>query len=373
MKFAQQYSFPDFVKKASLDEITGNGITQSNLYADVRPPLQFPCHTKAAAVVSYAFFLEKQSELGQKVQKLISDRFDKFAEYWNLKNTFKAFRDKAAAQKSAENIPDDQYAFVWEGANGVTERRYPVRNAAEVKAAADWFVTYNNDIRQQFGFNDRQVIAEKIVTKAAQYGADLGSAAELLEQQAGRGVCNPTSAAKAIRERTKIAHRCTPVMQAGMDKLANMLETNAVICLDPDTMYKLADTIDQFDRTHGLLNKYTENIPTPESLLFPATYTKIAELKDDMCQLVTGAIYDKTDFAKLAAGDIHELFGDDIAGAVCSGIRVDPVKMADVAATFPRNDAAMFEQLLADKEIKPFAKEASNYGLTMQQYCAIAE
>jgi hypothetical protein len=350
-RLARLYDFPDFAKQAELAEVVGPDQQQSNLFADVRVPHQFPCHTKAATYVSYAFFLEKSAEINPKVRTYIQDRLNKFAEYWSIKNAVSDLRKRYETLNKQSEYPDSAYAIVWVTEDGNKERHYPLRNAMEVKAASDWYKEYLPQIRAQFGFTDRQTIANKIVIKAAEYGADISENVELLEKHAGRGVCDPRAVAKMIRERVKAASKCTPDVATVMQKLASAVEVRPSTFLDPESMTHLADTVDRFDRTHGLLNRYTSMIPAPEDVLFSATYTKAAEVCRDSCSLITGSMYDLNDFSKLSTTDVQDLFGDEVVDAVCSGLRVDPAKMAEVAATFPRNDAVVLEQLLAERGV----------------------
>lgn len=353
------YEFPEFAKKAELAEIVEPEQKLSNLYADIRVPYQFPCHTKAATYVSHLYFLEKQSQIPPRIRGWIKERLDKFAEYWEITNTVKEATEKYAEFNKEAEFPDSAYAIVWVTDEGHKERHYPMRNAGEVKAAASWFSDYLTEIRNQYTFDDRQTIASKILTKAAEFGADVKDHVELLEKYAGRGVCEPKAAAKLLRDRVKAASKCTPEVALVMDKLASAVESRPTMLLDPASMTQLANTVDQFDRTHGLLNRYTDMIPAPEDVLFTATYTKAAEVCRESCSLTTGSVYDMNDFSKLSTTDVQDLFGDDIVEAVCSGLRIDPVKMAEVAATFPRNEAVMLEQLMSEKGVAPLAKQAS--------------
>lgn len=372
-RIAKLYEFPDFAKQAELSEVIGPDKPHPNVYADVRAPYQFPCHTKAATYVSTAFFLEKQAELSPKVRPLIAERLAKFAEFHGIKNAIRNLNARYVQLNKVAEYPDSTYAIVWVSDAGEKERRYPMRNALEVKSAAEWFHNYLPEIRTQFGFSDRQTIANKILLKSAQFGADIASHRDSLEKHAGKGVCVPKNAANMIRDRIKAAARVSPEMATSMQKLASMVEVRPTVFLDPDSMSQLANTVDQFDRTHGLLNKYSAMIPAPEDVLFSATYTKAAAACDASCSLVTGAVYDRDDFSKLSATDVQDLFGDDVVQNVLTGLHVDPVKMADVAATFPRNDAIILEQLLTDKGIVPMAKNAeTHFGFTMDQLNSMA-
>jgi hypothetical protein len=358
-RYARLYPFPDFAKQAGLADLVGPTEKKARLYADIRMPYQFPIHNKAATFVSTVYFLEKSAEVSPKVRDHIAARLSKAAEYWGIGNAVKVLESKHAGLNKEADHPDSSYAIVWATDDGRKERRYPMRNGLEVKAAAAWYRDYMPEIRKEYEFTDRQTIANKILQKAAEFGADIKDYRTELEQHAGRGLCSPTKAAEFIRDRVRAAYKCQPKMRDSMHKLADMVANRPKAFLDPGTMRDLANTVDQFDRTHGLLNKYSEAIPAPEAFLFEATYTKTAEFCKESCTLNTGSVYSKEDFTKLSTSDIRDLFGDDIADAVITGLSVDPEKMAEVAATFPRPDAQMFDELMSSKGIEPVAKQGA--------------
>jgi hypothetical protein len=361
-RYVRLYDFPEFAKKAELADIIEPESNTSRVFADVRTPNQFPCHNKAATYVSYVYFLEKQSEINPKVRDRIQDRLNKFAGYWNISNATKDATEKNASFKASElgDLSDSTFALVWAGDNGSKERRYPMRNAAETKAAAAWFESYLPEIRKEYGFLDRQTIANKILDKAAEFDVSISKHETTLERCAGRGWCDPKVASAMIRNRVKAGHRVdTPVIEV-MSKLAESVEQTPSIFLDPASTANLAETVDQFDRTYHLLNKYSETLPTPEEVLFQATYKQADTIVKEACTTTSGAVYDKNEFSKLSASDVRDLFGDEIASEVITGLNVDPEKMADVASTFPRPDAQLFDRLLEDNGIRPIAKEASD-------------
>jgi len=358
-RYARLYQFPEFAKKAELRDIVGPDQPKANHFADVRMPHQFPCHTKAATFVSTVYFLEKQASIHPKVRPMIEARLAKFAEYWGIKNAVTELRSKHAALNKESDLPDSSYAIVWAGEDGRKDRRYPLRNGLEVKAAATWFYDRNDSLRKEYGFIDRQTIATKILDKAAEFGVDIAKYRETLEKAAGMGFYDPTELAKAIRDRVKAASHVSPELALGMNKLAEKIESQPRSFIDPDSATKLAATLDQFDRNHRLVGRYTEMIPSPEDLVFKATRSKLAEVCKESCTTHTGSVYDVNDFAKLSATDVRDLFGDEIADAVTTGLKVDADKMAEVVATFPRPDAVLFDQLMQDKGFTPIAKEAS--------------
>jgi len=249
-----------------------------------------------------------------------------------------------------------------------------LRNALEVKAAASWYEANLPEIRKQFTFTDRQTIAAKILQKAAEHGAAVADHQEALDQSAGRGFCDPKQASCMIKDRIKIARRVKPEVADQMTKLAAAVEAMPRLFLEPGRMSQLAETVDQFDRCHGLTTKYSEHIPNPESVLFAATYTKTAAFSKEACETLTGSVYTQDDFSKLALSDVRGLFGDEIADAVCVGLKIDPEKMAEVAATFPRPEAQMLDDLMSDNGVDPLAKQASAYpGFSFDQLQQIAD
>lgn len=358
-QYVRMYNFPEFAKTAELSEIVGPDEEKARFYADVRSPHQFPCHTKAATYVSYLYFLEKQSQVSPKVKEHIQGRLDKFAEYWGIEGDVSGLSDAAVELHKEAEHPDSSYAIVWATNDGRKERRYPIRNELEVKAAAEWFNDHQSAIREEFGFYDRQTIANKILEKASEFNANIVDRIELLEKAAGHGLCDPKKVASMLRDRVKAASRVPTDVENVMDKLAESVEASPVMLMDPDSAGQLADTVDQFDRNYHLLNKYSAAIPAPEDVIFEATTTKVAEVVKTSCTLNTGTIYDVEDFTKISTTDIGDLFGDDFASEVTTGLRVDPVKLASVIPTLPRPDAELFDRLMTDLSIQPMAKQAS--------------
>ena len=289
---------------------------------------------------------------------------------------------KSATVKSASfkettlgELPDSSFAFVWAGEDGTKERRYPMRNELEVKAAASWFNQYLPEIREQYSFLDRQTVANKILDKAASLHIDLPRYEDTLEKAAGRGWCDPTAAAALIRNRIKVGHRVDSPVSEALEKLAESVEGTASMFMDPASTANLAETIDQFDRTYHVLNKYSESVPAPEDVFFSATYKEAEEFVKDACTTTTGSVYSTQDFAKLSTSDIRDLFGDELAKEVTTGLKVDPEKLATVASTLPRPDAQLFDRLLSDTGITPIAKEAADtrIGYSHEQLKQLAE
>jgi hypothetical protein len=370
-RYSKLYGFPEYVKKASVDEVTTPKENKPTLFADpVRR--EFPVHSKAATYVSTMFYLNNEDQVNPKYRPMVEDRLDKCAQYWGITADIDELNGKhERLQKNA--APDSAYAIVFATDSGTKERRYPLRNALEVKAAAEWFSSNLPQLRQEFLFSDRQTIASKILKKAEDLGVNIRDEAETLQKSAGLGIGSPARISQAIRNRVKAATKLTPGIDVMMDSMAKVVESQAPLFFrDPANMTKLAQTIEQFDREYHLINKYSPGVPSVEELLFEHTHEKIANLRDNSVQTLSGAVYTNDQFAKLSFSDVKDLFGDDIASEVCTGLELDPVKFAEVAATLPRPDAVSLDDLMAEKGMHPLTKDASHVGFSFPELKQLA-
>jgi hypothetical protein len=80
-----------------------------------------------------------------------------------------------------------------------------------------------------------------------------------------------------------------------------------------------------------------------------------------LCAMQTGNIYDKGQLSKLAREDVEGLFGTDFANEVCTGLEVDVEKIAEIAATLPRPDAELLEQLLTEAGQHPQMNKGASW------------
>lgn len=355
-RLSQLYQLPDYVKTASVSELVPDTSVPSSAYADCRGVRRYPIHNKSATYVSTLYFLEKQAAFPPTVRKLIGEQLRKAAEFWGIAADVATAVTRCSELDKQAEYPDSSYAMVIVSDQG-KERRYPLRNSLEVKAAADWFCQFLPQLRQEFAFNDRATIAGNILRKAAEFGVALDEAQDTLERCSGKGVGSPQKIAQLISDRARIAG--TPQVKVAMQALAGSTSATPKIFLDPASLLKLATIVDNFDRANGLLSKYSPGVPAPEDVIFEANFAKLSAMKNDACTTVTGSVYDKSQLAKLSASDVQDNFGDEIAKEVCSGLTVDPEKFAAIAATFPRPDAMLLDEMLQAKGELPVMKQAA--------------
>jgi hypothetical protein len=352
-RMAKLYGLPDFVKTADDAETLRPGQLPKSVYADPATN-HYPCHTPASTYLSCVFFTEKQANYHPKNRARVQTQLDAFVKHWGIKSAVDEMRVKyEASHKNADDrLPDSDFAFVFVTDDGSKTRHWRMKNAAEVKAAADALFT-NKDMP----FSDRNVIANKILTKAAQYGASLGEHETFVERQAGRGVCDPEQVCVMLQNRARLVKSAQ--QRDAMVKLADGIAKNPH-SLTPDKLVELAVTIDKLDRMHKLAGHYTEAIPDPVNVIFSSTYGQIKQATDSACALTTGAVYDSSQFSKIALNELRDLFGGEFADEVSTGLELDPIKLAEQVSALPRPEAEMFEQMLDAAGVPPMAHKAAS-------------
>ena len=365
-RICQLYEAPGYVKEASIEQRCGPEGLAQHLYADQRNRC-FPLHTKSAAWLSAAFFFEKQASLSRITATAVEARLLEAADYWGIAPQVQGLKKRAAelARDDLAKLADEDFCWV-QG----RERHLPLRNALEVKAAAEYIAKY----RDEFTFPDRQQMARKVLQKAARFGAALGDHDEFLERTAGFGGCSAAQAAKLVNDRATMARSKDPQLAAELEKMAKLIMADPQKSRRPTSLSKVAAVIDQFDRMMHI-REYSPAIPRAEDVLFVVTRKTAAALAEQHLRTTTGSVYDRDDMARLRTRQVREYLGDDLAGAVDGdGIHVDGTKLAEIVATLPLGDARTFDQLCKDVGIRTFAKEAgAREGLTRGDLVALAK
>lgn len=378
-RLAKLYQFPDFVKQAGLASTLS--VPPGTPVTTCADPVgkQFWCHTKAACFLSHLFYQEKRAEFHPKARALIESRLDQYATHWQIKAACDAIKARWAElhKDASDKLPDSAFAYVWVGDDGRKTRQYPLRSPMEVKAAAEWLHQY----RDRLAFQNRHVMARKILEKAAQFGAGIQEQREFLEKQAGNGVCDQAEVVQMIRNRALLVPPDAGVTydgdgkpQGGLrDHFMKMAATVAGLprkALQPNMLIKLAETVDQLDRQLGLVGKYSEGVPRPEDVIFKCTFGKVASELVEHVATTSGKYYEKAAFRRLPPADVQALFGDEFLSRVTTPLGdIDPEKFAEEAATLPRPDAQLLDGVLSENGIVPVMHKAASakQGLTTAQ------
>lgn len=345
------FTCPDFVKSASHEKTHGDETLPRHMYADPYNKL-YPCHSAAATWLSAAYFADKRAAFDEKRAEEIQNRIHAAAKFFGILGAVSELEEKVAAavQDDINNLPDDNFAIVWVGDEGGNkERHWPLRNATEVKFAADHFTKY----RDEFVFEDRQKIAEKILVKAAEYGADIGDHEHNLSLSAGFGACAASVAGDMLRRRATLVKRSNAPASAEMFKLADLVESNPETSREHETRVKLAAVVDEFDRVNHLDRLYGEGgLERPEEVLFAVTEKVAREFMSANIETTTGNVYALDDLEKLAVDQVREWMGDDFVDAVSAGgVYIDRDKLAAIVPTLDRGMAATFDRMVQESKI----------------------
>jgi hypothetical protein len=352
------YPQPDFVKNAAHEKLSGAADLPRHLYADQRHKL-YPCHTAPATWMSALFFADKQAQFDAKEAAAIQSRIHQAAEYFGIRGAVAELEEKIAASVTQDinSLPDSEFAIVWVSDVGGKERHWPLRNAEEVKFAAAHFKTF----RDNFVFEDRHVIATKILEKAAQYSADVSGADGSLELAAGLGACAAKVASDMIKDRVRLTSRQHTQLASELSKLAEAVDQNPERARTVDMRLKLASAVDNFDRSTQLYRLYDAGgLPRPEEVLFAITEKVARDFMTQNVETTTGNVYALDDLEKLAVDDVREWLGDDFADAVSAGgVYMDRSKLAAIVPTLDRGMAAMLDRLMSDKSAGAVVKSAA--------------
>lgn len=346
---------PNFVKEASGDRLTGGETLPRHLYADQRNKL-YPCHTAPATWMSAVFFADKRANFEPRQAEEIAARISKAAAFFGISGLVTNL-EKTAAPHNLTDLDDDSWGIVWQDENGRTERHWPLRNAEEVKFAAAHFKKY----RDEFVFDDRYMIANKILEKAAQYGADISAAEGTLELSAGLGACAAKVASQMLKDRVRLTARQHRELAGELSKIADAIDQNPERARDIGTRLKLASAVDNFDRNTHLYRLYDAGgLPRPEEVLFAVTEKVARDFTSQNVETTTGNVYALADLEKLAVDDVRAFLGDDFADAVSTGgVYMDRDKLAAVVPTLDRGMATALDQLMAEKQAYAIVKSAA--------------
>lgn len=352
---------PDFVKTASSEQICGGDDLAAHLYA--LPGRLYPLHTAAATWVSQAFYQTKRAMLSPQQQQLVERRLADAGKYFGIAPWLSRLTEtlQKQADVSLTNLPDDLFGYVWQPEDGgPKQRHWPLRNAMEVKAATAHLQQY----RDHFCYRDRQKIAARILTKAADYASDLAPAeVDFLERQAGYAACLPPAAVALLEQRALLCSD-RPEYQGELQKLATALRQAPELLQQHDVATELVATVENIDRE--LHVRYGGSVRRPEDALFALSKTAVAEMLDDHVVLTTGNMYATRALSKLPLSGVAAVFGQKMASAMSAdGVFLNLDRLAETLPVLPRPDAALFEQLAADHGIQPVEKVARAAPLQM--------
>lgn len=346
-QLAQQVEFPDFVKQASMEHLRPGAETGPGAFADsIRQ--DYPCHSREATWLSLADFAFHGKTANTENVNAVDLRLRSFARHWGLESERENL-NKLAADKNA-NLNDADFAWVYNDGQ-VKHRSLRIKNAAEIGQAVQYLQQHAGDIP----FDDRKIIAERILNKAASISMLLATADRAyLEKQAALGVPESlTAVVSLLQNRCRLLKNGHDETAQELSKVASAVAAVPSVLYDAEQLCKLARLLEQTDSISGILGQYTTVIPSPSDVLFAVTPTSKEASTTHVIKSASGNLYDATDLRSLKLADVRVAFGSKAVDQIRDGIRVDVPKLASFLSSAPYDQVRVFEEGLASKGIQP--------------------
>ena len=338
------YPSPPFVKTASQQSLIGNTESLPDI-AFAGPYRTFPVHTKAATWLSAAFAAYNTDKAPKEELDPVKANIRKAASYWRLEDDVEHLFATTKIASSAAVVHALEYTQ-----DGVLKRAFPMRNAQEVRAAANVLRQFHNKL----AFDIRQQAATRILEQAVTYCVD-GLDNDYLAKQAGYGHATADWISEQWHKRAVFVRSTHPEIADQLELLAQSVKTNGSDARDMNVRLKMASVMDNIDETHKLQDLYGTELQSPEETMFHVTYKAASELSGDLVPLATGDTFTKTALAKVTAAVLSDWFGQDMLDEVADPLfdNIDLEKLASVVRTLPRNDAVTFKQMMHSIDISP--------------------
>lgn len=319
---------PDFVKTAQAAALVGDASTSAALFADSEAR-RYPYHTKEATWLS-AWRLSKAA---QAEPESLHARLHAAAALHGIGAAVKSLLSKTAVAQTAGGTV---YGLTLLDDDGKEQALFPLRNAVEVKLAAQYLLKHRGIIP----LSDRQVFASRILKQAELLEAALGDDIEdQMLKQAGMGLGPLKGIQRALSQR---AHR----LPERSPERASLLKLAAALTTRPtqETLRKLAAAVSAIDAETGL-SKQPEIQPI-EDVCFALTKVAARTLTRDYVQLATGDIFEKTALQHVDAGHLRDWLGAEFTDQVTDIAGVDLAKFASAAQALPKPTARMLAEAL---------------------------
>jgi len=321
---------PGFVKEADFQQQVEVDDLDRSCFAD---PLdkKFPIHTKTAAYLNYAYFLDqaKKGNLDDQAVLRCNNGFVKAAKYWNLVGEFQQI-DQAMNQKQ--------------------EKVAAAPSPADIIRAGDYLARD----RELYTYEDRNTLAKEIMKSAADVGLPLTVIPEAVHRMAGFGITTKKAALLELTKRYD-AERSPTLAEPLLTCIEAFYGLKSDL-LGGEVCEKIAGLIDKYDRSRN-------QVTFPEDVLFAFTKHAADKIASNIVTMIDGTSYKIQDLEK--AADAFGVLGKDIVKALQNmDGTLNQVKIAELVDSLPRVDADMLKEALDTLGVKP---------IQMDKYAMVAE
>jgi len=325
---------PEFVKQADFGDQTETDDLPSSSYAN-QHDRKFPVHTKAAAYLSYAYFLTQKSDMPANVERTTYYGFQKAAGYWGLESEFTAIEQSVMPghTKSAAAAPS-KFAL-----DLGADKFFPINTPSEIIKSADSLA----ECRGQFDYSLRSTAAKGIMKAAAAAGLPLSVITDSVHRMAGNGLTTKKAALRELSDRWNTEKR--PSLAGPLHECIATVQSIQSDILSCSTCEKLAMVLDQYDRALG-------RQVFPEDVLFAFTKHAADEIANSLVSLPDGSSYwckhlEKAAdaFGVLGANTVRDLKNMDGT--------LNMTKVSELIDTLPLSDAHMLKEALSILGVRP--------------------
>jgi hypothetical protein len=320
-------NLPQYVKEASLDDVSRQ--MTKTACADKQYDL-FPVHTKAAAYVSNAFFVNKVDSLrelrGDNYINKVAYALGDAAILWGIQDDIKAYNKVALSRLEGEY---EDRSVTFKIAEDDLEL-FSIKTASDVTREANNFVSNIN----KYPFEWRRNIASKFVKVAEALGLD--ELPDLVLKYAGQYYPD------AVGVKAELARRMTKLSADNKTRYQSLISDVENIS-SKEEFFKLAECLHYIEKNAGLYDKpqYRKVLGDVVDKVFTLHFDKVAEL----CDVVEmgGEKFASADLDKVAEDIFEQAFGFKIS--------TKEAEFKDIAPTLPRSDVELFKLLSGVKPI----------------------
>jgi len=148
-----------------------------------------------------------------------------------------------------------------------------------------------------------------------------------------------------------------------LQQIYDILNTNPQQILNNHyNMLKLSHVIDKVDKINKINKNYGNLfLLPPEQVIFKYPLIKISETVNNVISFPSGNIYNIDDLKQMKLNEIKEHFGDEFVSLITDDFgNIDVEKLKEQVKALPVPDSELFEKILKNQGILPFAQKESN-------------
>ena len=334
-----------FVKTSSFSSPSSSTTTPTHTITIYSDPInkKFPCNNPQQTLLSCLYFHHQQNKYNEKHKNIIKNNFYKIASFFNIKNQIDQILNYQHQQTKVKNhnllnklpIHDVQKGINWLQKYG-TYLPYPIRQKISVQLID--YIKENNI---------------NTIDKNDLY---------FLHKVAGYGIGNCDEIKKMVQYRIKMSSH-DPTLQQKLQQIYDILNTNPQQILNNHyNMLKLSHVIDKVDKINKINKNYGNLfLLPPEQVIFKYPLIKISETVNNVISFPSGNIYNIDDLKQMKLNEIKEHFGDEFVSLITDDFgNIDVEKLKEQVKALPVPDSELFEKILKNQGILPFAQKESN-------------